>query len=166
LAQTLNDGTRTVLAGTSLVIPASLGLFLTGGPTIFCPLPILTVLPLFVRLPPSVAILIPSLLFFVWNSALLRGAPVVPKRSYLLFGALVILSVVYFNLSWGYGLQYQGRRYTQGIALANAIWIALLIVLFALSRTQKPSFVFNLTLHWLFFAWLAWYAFPYLGELP
>jgi hypothetical protein len=157
----------TISVGALLVVPAALGLFLPDVPTIFCPLPILTILPALVFSPLApVVVVIPSLLFFAWNPALFRGVPTPPKRSYMLFGALVALSVVYFVLSWDDGVKYESRSYTQAIALANAIWIALLTVLFVVSRIRKPSFVFNLTLHWLLFAWLAWYAFPYLGELP
>jgi len=167
LTPSLNDRTLTVFAGSSLVLPAALGLFLSGGPTMLCPLPTLTVLPALVFSPIApVVVVIPTLLFFAWNPALLRGVSAPPTRSYILFGALVALSVVYFVLSWGYGVRFQGRKYTQAIAVANAIWIGLLAVLFVLSRVRKPTFVFNLALHWLLFAWLAWYAFPYLGELP
>jgi hypothetical protein len=31
---------------------------------------------------------------------------------------------------------------------------------------RQPSFKGNLFSHWLLFSWLAYYAFPYLGELP
>ena len=159
--------TLTVLAALSLVAPATLGLFFTGAPTIFCPFPTLTILPAFVLsgLAPLV-VAIPTLLFIAWNSALFRGAPTAPLRSYILFGVLAALSVVYFIGSWSYGLRYQGRKYTEAITLVNAIWIALLTVLFIVSRVRKPSFALNLTVHWLLFVWLAWYAFPYLGELP
>jgi hypothetical protein len=163
----LSDRTLTIFAGWSLILPAALGLFLTGVPTIFCPLPILTVLPALVFSPLApVVVVIPTLLFSAWNPALFRGVPAPPKRSYILFGALVVLSVVYFVDGWGDGVHYEGRIYTRAIAIANGIWIALLTFLFVLSRVRKSSFVFNLTLHWLLFAWLAWYAFPYLGELP
>ena len=159
--------TLTVLAALLLVVPATLGLFLTGVPTIFCPLSTLTILPAFALsgLAP-VVVLIPTLLFFAWNPTLFRGVPTPPRRSYILFGVLAALSVVYFVLSWDNGVHYEGRAYTQSIIVVNAAWIALLTVLFVLSRTRKSSFVFNLTLHWLLFAWLGWYAFPYLGELP
>ena len=163
----VSNRTLTLFAATLLVVPAACGLFLTGVPTIFCPFPTLTILPAFALSSfTPVVVVLPSLLFFAWNPALFSGAQIPPRRSYILFGALVLLSVVYFVLSWSYGVQYQGRSYTLTIALANAIWIALLTVLFALSRTRKPTFIYNLTLHWLLFAWLAWYAFPYLGELP
>lgn len=163
----LSERSLTFLAGASLVVPAAVGLFLTGVPTIFCPLPLLTVLPAFMLFAVApVVVVIPSGLFFAWNPTLFRGVPAPPRRSYILFGALVVLSVVYFVVSWGDGVQFEGRSYTRTIAIANVIWIALLTFLFVLSRTRKPSFIFNLTLHWLLFAWLAWYAFPYLGELP
>jgi hypothetical protein len=42
------------------------------------------------------------------------------------------------------------------------------VLFFAFVRTWKmgASFRNSLFVHWMLFAWLAWYAFPYLGELP
>jgi hypothetical protein len=31
---------------------------------------------------------------------------------------------------------------------------------------KSKSFASNLIFHWLLFAWLGWFAFPYLGESP
>jgi hypothetical protein len=66
---------------------------------------------------------------------------------------------------WGYGNEYQGHKYTEIICAINVGWIAVLwAVLLRASRLR--SFGSNLLFHATLFAWLAWYAFPYLGELP
>jgi len=163
----LSDRTLTLQAGLALLVPASLGLLATGGPTILCPFPTFTILPAFLFSAAfPLAIIVPPLFFFAWNPALFRGESKTPRRTYALFGALIALSVAYFVASWGYGLKYQGKNYTMEIAAANVVWILVLSVLFILSRKRSSSFRFNLLLHWFLFAWLAWYAFPYLGELP
>ena len=158
----------TLVAGALLIIPASVGLLLSGWPTLLTPLPILTVLPyLFLSYLHcgELAICLPSLLFLAWNPQLLRGQAPLPKRSYVLFGVLIVLSALFFWGSWQWGIQYQGRRFTIGVALINLCWIAGLGAGFLVCRKLGASFLGSLILHWLLFAWVAWYAFPWLGEM-
>ncbi len=161
----------TSVAGGALLGPAYVGLFLTGIPTLLCPLPFLTVTPAFILSSlwaggaTRAAALIPSLLFFAWNPTLFRGQAQVPKRSWVLLAITTLLSLLWFVESWKYGLEYQGRRYTYQICIVNGLWLVVLWALFA-TYSRRTSFVGNLLLHWLLFAWLGWYAFPYLGELP
>jgi hypothetical protein len=112
------------------------------------------------------AIALPSLLFVAWNPGLMRGQVNVPKRSYVLMTVLTILSVFYFVMGWKLGVEYEGIEYTRAVCLINVAWIALLTLAFVRARKTRPSFMSNVLLHWALFAWLAWYAFPYLGELP
>jgi hypothetical protein len=42
----------------------------------------------------------------------------------------------------------------------------LLSLIFFRSLIVAPSFRTNMFFHWILFAWLAWFAFPWLGELP
>jgi hypothetical protein len=141
---------------------------LDGVPTLRCPFPTLTVIPaLFLSTGRLTwfAVLVPAGLFFLWNPGLFHGNTVIPKRSWVLLAVLTVLTAVYFVGSWNYGLEYQGRRFTYYICALNAgglvfLWTAFMV------RGNTPSFVRNLILHWLLFAWLGWYAFPYLGELP
>ena len=145
-----------------------LGLMLDGVPTLRCPLPTLTVIPAFflstARLT-WLAVLVPAGLFFLWTPGLFHGKADIPRRSWILLSVLTVLTAVYFAGSWRYGLEYQGKRFTYGICALNAGWLALLWTIF-MWRGNKKSFTNNLILHWLLFAWLGWYAFPYLGELP
>ena len=153
----------TLLAGLSLMIPAAFA-FSAGVPTLLMPLPGIVVIPAFLLGIP--AVFVPSLFFFVWNPGLLSGKENVPKRTLFLFLSLILLTPVWFALGWRFGLQFQGPHYTYALCAINAIWILVLGAQFIVHRNRQPSFAWNLALHWGLFAWLAWFAFPYLGELP
>ena len=159
---------QTIAAGLALVIPAYCGLFPSGIPMLLRPFPALTLIPAFPlaaqRLEPLV-LLIPSMLFFASNPQLFRGEMTIPRRSLVFLALLTALSTLYFAWSWQYGLQYQGTVFTYGTAIANAGWLLLLWAVFVTGRA-RPSFTTSLLAHFLLFAWLGWYAFPYLGELP
>jgi hypothetical protein len=134
-------------------------------------MPTVTVIPTFflASLPSQppywLAVLLPAIFFFAWNPGLLLGGLRVPARSWVLLIALTALSVVYFVASWKYGYQYQGRQHTVVICAINGVWLlALWAMLYRSAKTS--SFSANLLFHGALFAWLAWYAFPYLGELP
>jgi hypothetical protein len=114
----------------------------------------------------KLAVLMPPLLFLLWNPALLAGGGRIPKRSYALLFVLTALTVLWFVHGWTYGLQYQGAQHTRVVCVVNVIWIALLWVLAVHSLKAAPSFARSLVFHGAVFAWLSWYAFPYLGELP
>jgi hypothetical protein len=157
----------TFIAGVALLVPASVGLLTSGVPTLLCPFPALTVVPAFFLDPGFAwAVIVPALLFFAWNPRLFQGSAKIPKRSYALLGVVMVLNVIWFVLGWKYGLEYQGRKFTYSVCAVNLCWATFLGVLFAHQRKGKASFRANLLVHWLLFAWLAWYAFPYLGELP
>src|SRR4029077_18404556 len=159
----------TLIAGLGLLTPAAIGLVASGFPTMTTPFPALTVLPAFLLSEihlSKAAVTLPTLLFFIWNSGLFRGEAKVPKRSYVLLAVVTVLSVFYFVSGWTLGLQYQGAQYTRFVCAVNIAWVLLLILGFLRSWKKDNSFWFNLFLHWMMFAWLAWYAFPYLGELP
>lgn len=158
-----------IILGLSLVLLAWIGLLSAGVPTLYCPMPTMTVLPAFAlsRLNlQSTAVLVPMILFFLWNPGLLvRQQSNLPKRTIGLVGLLSVLTILDFVLEWKYGLQYQGAHHTIAVYIINVLWLAVLW--WAVVRAwRRPSFGANLLSHWVLFAWLAWYAFPYLGELP
>jgi hypothetical protein len=158
----------TLLAAVGLAVIASIGLFVSGAPTIFSPFPLLTVFPALILPQPLQysVVLLPPLLFLLWNPQLMRLEAKVPRRTYILFALLAALSVVYFALSWKWGLQYEGPQFTAVICLINIAWVAFLIV--ALHRGSKNNAAFgtSIFIQWMLFAWLSWCAFPWLGELP
>lgn len=154
---------KAIIAGTSLLILAFVGLFSARVPTLYCPFPVITVLPMFYS--PPVGLMMPTILFFLWNHRLLYGQPNVPKRTMVAVAILCVLTAFWFKTSWGYGMECQGERYTVIMLIINLAWIASLWSLIILCL-RRPSFRTNLLLHWVLFAWLSWYAFPWLGELP
>ena len=145
-----------------------MGLLVSDVPTVLSPFPALTVLPAF-RLSDlhlwNLAVILPMLLFSVWQPGLFRGEARAPKRSYVLLAVAAVLSVFYFIGSWKWGLEYQGPHHTRVVCAANIVWVAILGLAFARSWQGTTSYKFCLFLHWMLFAWLAWYAFPYLGDL-
>jgi hypothetical protein len=161
----------TSIAGMGLLIPAAvgLGLFLPGAPTVFSPLPALTAIPaLFLsdwHNLGNAAVILPMLLFFLWNLQLFRGEAKVPRRSYVLLALLAVLSAIDFVVSWKWGLQYEGSKFTVAVCSVNIALLAFLGLAFARTRKGTTSFTTSLFLHWMMFAWLGWYAFPWLGEL-
>lgn len=163
---------QTLAVAIGLVPLAWIGCCSTGMPTLICPLPLITIVPaFFLASPPfhvvpyQLAVFVPAVLFFAWNPGLFRGNSHIPRRSWVLLIMLSALSVAYFIGSWRQGFQYQGREYTVAICAVNVVWLVILwAILFHGSRLS--SFKANLFFHAVLFSWLAWYAFPYLGELP
>jgi hypothetical protein len=162
------DATITLLSALALTIPASIGVFLTGVPTIFSPSPALTVIPVLVLLQwhlEYAAVLVPTVLFLLWNPQLFHGEGKIPTRSYILFALLAILSAIDFAVSWKWALRYHGPQYTVIVCSINIAWVGFLGLAFRRRFKKTPSFRTSLFLHWMLFAWLCWYAFPWLGEL-
>lgn len=160
-----------IAAGLSLAIPAHIGLGTLGGPTALSPFPVLTLAPTLLLLSVSsflsqAAMFVPVILFYCWNPGLLKGRESIPIRTYWMFGALAALSLVHFAVNWRLGVKYDGIEYTRAVCFANAAWFSVLLGGFGWAWNRQSAFWTNLLLHWALFVWLAWYAFPYLGELP
>lgn len=159
----------TLAAGLSLLIPPAVG-FLCGllfarneTATLFYPIPCLVLLPGFFVGP--LAFFVPTVLFFIWNAGLFNGDPKTPKRTHVLFVIVTILSSLWFVAGWKDGVVVQGPLYNFSVLGINIAWIAILLFKFIRNWKSEPSFKANLLLHWLLFLWLAWYAFPFFGEV-
>ena len=153
----------TLLAGLSLLVPVLFWLFSREGPTLLYPFPGLVLMPALFGLRWAAAA-VPMVLFFVWNPGLFKGDAEAPKRSYVLLIVATLVNVLWFVVGWKDGLAVQGARYNYSVCAVNIVWVASLWMMFARSRKTVPSFKTNLLLHWMLFAWLAWYAFPFFGE--
>jgi hypothetical protein len=113
-----------------------------------------------------IAFTAPAWLFFAWNPGMFRGSVKVPTRSYVLFLIALALSLVYFVFAWSYGENAQGIDYTYAAFVVNITWAAALgWIFFRRWKVGGSSLKSNLVLHWMLFAWLAWFAFPFLGRL-
>ena len=158
----------TIIAGLTLVIPAVVGLLHSKVPTVLYPFPALVVLPAFafslLQLWVAAA-LVPPLFFFAWNPGLLKGKSKVPKRSGWLLLVGTGLTAVWFAAGWRDGMHYQGSTYVYSVFFGNVVCILSLGAAFVRCK-RGESFAANLAFHWALFLWLAWYALPYLGELP
>jgi hypothetical protein len=164
----------TFAAGSALLIPAAIGMN-ENGPTILSPLPALTVFPAFafgIFLHAFgafsdmwyAAALLPMLLFFFWLPGLFWGDGKIPRRTYALLAVATVFSVFWFVRSWQWGIDYNGLKYTFTLCFVNAGVVSFLAVAFFRNSKKEPSYAASLVLHWILFGWLAWYAFPWLGE--
>ncbi len=169
--QSLKSTFLTLLAGSSLLVPGYFGSRNAGG--ILSPVPLVpfVFIDLIASLPlrawldvQTVAMTLPVFFFFTWNPGLLGGQIGTPMRTYVLVAAGIAIDIAYLAGGWTLGVKYQGIEYTRLVCAENALWIVILCGLFFRSWRGTPCFMSNLMLHWVFFAWLAWYAFPYLGE--
>jgi hypothetical protein len=163
----------TTVAGLGLVPPAAVGLGLFPSQydqTVLTPYPALTFFP-YLWLSSNhnwgnAAVMLPMLLFFLWSYQLFRGAGKVPRRSYVFLALLTVLSVIDFVVNWKLGMRYQGAKFMAVVCSVNIVWLACLGLGFARARNRTTSWGTSLFLHWMLFAWLAWYAFPWLDEIP
>jgi hypothetical protein len=97
--------------------------------------------------------------FHLWS-----GRAGIPLRSIVMLGVFAALSVAWFVGGWSYGVQYQGLSHTSWVASSNAVLLTTALALLLLNR-RAPRFGLNLAFHSVTFVWLAWCAFPWLGEL-
>jgi hypothetical protein len=102
--------------------------------------------------------------FVIWSFPLLNLRPRLPLRSIVLFVVLVILSLVFHVGSWPYGIKYQGLHHTVLLVTFNIAAVLLLVGVLLRGR-RYPGPYTNLSFHILLFGWVAWCAFPWLGEL-
>ena len=75
-----------------------------------------------------------------------------------------MLSLANVVFSRSYGLKYQTVAYVNTVTVVSLLCCAAVGLLVLASR--QPSVHRNLWFHVIFFSWLAWYAIPYMGELP
>jgi hypothetical protein len=102
--------------------------------------------------------------FLAWSYPLLLGRDRVPRRSAILAVVAALLTVVFFVHVWSYGLTYHGGVQTVGMAVYNVVGSCIVFWCFRRNRAS-PSYASNLAFHVALFLWLAYCAFPWLGEL-
>ena len=162
----------TAFASTAIFAILSWVTISPGVPTVLRPCNLVVVIPLFLsdELPGGPSIVAASLVvpaaFCVWCwPIILKGSPTVPARSHVLFGFVLLLSLLGFVCGTRFAIGYHGLDYVVGTGIISALWWVTLGTLAYLAK-RCPSYWRNLVFHLALFAWLAWYALPYLGELP
>jgi len=148
-----------------------------GAPTMWSPLPALTILPTLGVLigtgesTPArwiVEFILPAcvgpLLLFAWHPKLLVGARRVPARSVAGLAVLSFLTFLDFWLEWTQGVRYHGETYVRGVFAVNMMALCGAWALLLWAR-RRQAFTITLAAHTFVAAWLVWFAFPWLGEL-
>ena len=136
----------------------------SGLPEPWAPGPIYLIILLWSGIPGLIVLSLGTIAMWSWNPAVFWGKLEVPKRSYILFGVLALLSAWQNIISWPDGKRYQGETHTIIVTIINLLLITTLIGL-GIKAWHKPTLAKNMAFHWLLFAWLVSYAFPYLGEV-
>ena len=161
-----------IYLGFLLVLSTGALTMTAGYPKIYSPYSFTVVIPVFMlyalALPGPLMLLLASLpnaLLFLLSTR--STAHENFKISRLFTGIsvlLVLLSLIFLFVSYDYGIQYQGLKHTLFMYLFNGIYIVSLIAAY-IANNRKPSLNNSLVFRILFFCWLGWCAFPWLGEL-
>lgn len=102
--------------------------------------------------------------FWFWCTPLRRGESAFPRRTLALALGAILLSTVYFVLSWSNGLEYQGLNILVtyiaiSVATLGALWVG-----WSVAR-RHSSWWGSLAAHWGLFFWICVFAFPWIGEM-
>lgn len=177
----LSFGVRPMTIWQSLLVGCAVALLLAllswltiwpGKPQIDAQLNLAVVSPMFLMgeivdesVAAVVACAVVPLLFCVWCWPALRGRVELPIRSNVLLVITLLLSVAWLLLGYRYGIEYQSTTYVVRVTVISiGFWAALVVLAF--NARRRPSTSHNRGFHVVMFAWIAWYAFPYVGELP
>ena len=141
-----------------------------GTPHVYAPLNLLVLIPAFVSSGLFgggylLAVVVVPLFFCLWCWLMPRDHTTLPTRSIVLLILTVSLSAACLILGARFGVEYQSIGYVIGVAIINVVcWIFLGAL--AWQARHRSSATHNFGFHVALFAWLAWCAFPYMGELP
>jgi hypothetical protein len=142
--------------------------------SIFWPAPLMMVIPAWligqtllgnIDTGPKLIPLIGSLPFIIVGIPLLIPKSRVMWPTMVLCLTLAIASVAYFATSWTHGIEYQGITYTAFAAVVN---LGIAAACFWLTRRalRGASYWRRYVAAVVPCLWLAWCAFPWLGEMP
>lgn len=149
----------TVAGGLALPFPASLATW-TGLPRPWAPFPIVLLAP--IAKDYDILVWLTSILFWTLGVRLLLGHSILPFYSALVLLLLAIANGLWLALCFRTGKRYQRPAHTGIVVLANAVFSGTLVGI-AWRGRRRPSYAKSYAFHWLLAAWIAWYAFPYLG---
>jgi hypothetical protein len=138
---------------------------LTPTPSVFSPANMLTFLAYGIAESMVTAVAVMPIVFCLWSFPILMGRAEIPKRSLVLFLFAVVLSAVVHIGGFSCAIQYQDQPYAIGVSILNLVCAAEILSI-AKAAQAKPSIARNLAFHCVLFSWLAWSAFPWMGELP
>ncbi len=150
------------IVGAMVTALSPLPVFLTGGATPLSPLPLHTLLLLFLAGGWIVAI-IPTL--FVLQFWLLHDENTYLTAQIWFLGLLWVLTPFYFWSGLEFGLRYMGVAHVAAVFTLHVIGLILLSLLAWVAHRRHPSSL-GKVLNILSFFYFFWAAFPIFGELP
>ena len=148
-----------------------------NGSQVLAPAPLAVIIPawwltdwldyyLAVDLSPELVMpILPGLAFVAFSLPVALGSSAIPRTSAWLFFIAAAGMALYILPGAYYGFRWQGPLYTLVLLLMNVAALTVLAWLLRWGRAQ-PSQLRSLAFHGTLFLWLAWCAFPSLGEMP
>lgn len=156
------SATIILIAGSSLIAFVSSFLYWAPVMTPWFPMPFYLVLFAWFTLYGS-PLLLPSLYFPLGMS--LEKAKRPGMWVFTITLGVLVLDLAYLLSAWKHGFRYQGEFHTRLVLAENLIAGSALLALSCLGF-RKTSLNYHHAVLLLLFLFLAWCAFPYLGETP
>jgi len=143
-----------------------------GFPRYYSPFSLPTVLPMFLvyssgisGMTLSFVAAIPNALVFLISTLSLTEQDSKLTKPFTIFcGIIILFSIVFFVFTFSYGVIYQGLRHTLLMCIFSGTFIVAIFVAYKLNN-QKPNINNALAFRVLFFSWVGWVSFPWLGEM-
>jgi hypothetical protein len=145
------------------IVAHATGILGDGAPTLNSPWPLLFTIPAFLGVPILLAALLFGGLFYFACRRVDSDRPRLPKRIPLILALATIACAAYFIVSWGAGIEFQGKSFLYGCVFINTVAVLGLFAMWAINRwTAVPHSA--IAFYFALFVWLGTYAFPYFGE--
>ena len=106
-----------------------------------------------------------TLAYVLWVSPKSSRSSQIPTRSLVAFLSVAALVIIDFLIEWPYATQYRGATHTYFMVGYNLSFLSGMALLWSRNR-RSPGVANAASFHGIMFCWVAWCAFPYLGELP
>lgn len=103
-------------------------------------------------------------LYLFWSLIFIKPPYTIPKPTLWLVVFFIILSTVFNVYSFQYGVKYQGLTHTLVMYAYNVIFMTSMFITYQ-RNVSNPNIINCLGFNIIFFSWLGWSAFPWLGEL-
>ena len=145
--------------------------FSAGTPTWYAPWGLSMLFPIALSLIiPSTAFLslfgffLLPLLYFPWGLPILSGKKSIPQYSLWLSTIIMTLSIVWILSNIELGNRFRGIHFTRMMLILHGLFAVILFSLAWWNR-RDTEYWQNYVFHLLFFIWLVWLSFPWMGEL-
>lgn len=154
--------TALAILACTLVIPAILSI--ASAPGFTSPGSIWVMLPDLVLESKVVAVVVPSLCFFLCSAPLIVW-PQAGRVLAICYTLMAILaSILYFTIGWTEAIRWWGYHYAVYVVSINCACATCMVILISMFRTRV--FLTSAFLIYIFWLWMTWAGFPVFYELP